>query len=198
MFTIQQFQDEAVKYVPDFLNNREACEQWIAGGEEGPKPFFTVTLLPMSGEDYARATSQSYRNMRKKPDFMAGAEETVRRIIGKYVPDVEGLAFQRRDGTVAKPTTGRELYRECSIGFKGLGEIIDDIAAALGDISKADEGDLKKLRQRLGGSTLMTAKRQQDEAGDAADATPTSSRTQPSRMIPSSRSHETATAPARD
>jgi hypothetical protein len=193
MFTVKQYQDEAVTYVPDFMKNRELCEEWIAAGEEGPRPFFTVTLLPLSGADYNHLSGQSYRNFRKGMNFIEGAERTVKRIVKQYVTDVSGLAFQRQDGSVAKPTNGNELYHECSIGYPALGEMIDDIVDALKDISRANDGDLKKLRQRLGGSTRRQTMYRPPELGDVPDAMLTSNRTQQNQTKLNRESQETAT-----
>lgn len=198
MFTVQQHFDEAITYVPDFLTNLELAQQWIEAGSQGPRPFFTVTLLPLSGADYNKLVGQSYRKIKRNMNFIEGAEKTVARVVKQYVPEVSGLAFARRDGSVAKPTDGGELYHECSIGYPALGDMIEDIVEALKDISKADAGDLKKLQLRFGGSTPPTTRSQPPEDGDALDAIPTSNRTQTSPTMSSSSAPATVMAKGQD
>lgn len=176
MFTIQHQSEDRVDYIPDFLNNRELAEQWAETG--GAKRFFWVELEPLSGNDYQKASSQTLRRTRNDPDFMKGANRFVKRLISQYVPEVHNLAFARKNGTKAQPTTGAELYHEVSIGYPALQDLIDDIFAALKDTSRADEGDLKKLRQRCDGSTQLTTKSPQPETGDARDAIPATSQSQ--------------------
>jgi len=172
MFQIQLQQDEdRVTYVPDYANNRDLADEWVRSGSVGPRAFFWVELLTLSGRDYNKISGRSFRKSRGGGiDFMAGAEALVRRIIKDYVPEVGGLSLQLREKTIA-PKTGEELYDELTRGYQGLGEIIDDIFEALKDISKADAGDLKKLQQLFGGSEQPTINTQRQETGGAVGAT---------------------------
>lgn len=171
MFTVEA-QPDQVTYLPDYRNNRELAEAWFAGDEEGQRPFFWVELLPMTSRDYNSLAGRVYRKHRG--NFVSDAQKLVGKLMERYVPVVGGLSFQRKDGTVVTPTSGKALYDAVEQGYYGLGDIVDDIVAALKDLSVADEGDLKKLRQRFAGSRRPET---QATDGDAQSATPTTSTT---------------------
>jgi len=164
-FTIKLYAEDTTTYVPDFRGNRELAEAW---NEEGEKPFFSVELLPLSGRDLNKANGQAFRKVRGGHDLMRGAERLVQRIMSEYVPRVMDLSLETGPGAWVKPTDGAALYTAITRGVPGYGDIIDDIYEALKDNSRADEGDLKKLRPRSVSSTPDPSLR--DVAGDVRDA----------------------------
>jgi hypothetical protein len=168
MFTVKLQSEDRVTYLPDFQSNRELAAEWIEGGENGPRPFFWAELLPMSSKDYNKIIGTEYRNKKDVGNFIDHGERVVQRLISKYVPVIENLRFTGRGGEIIKPSNGYELYNAVMSGYKGLASIVDDIVEALKELSVADEGDLKKLRQRFGGSGQPTT---EAISGDALDAT---------------------------
>lgn len=141
MFQIKLNDEDHIEYVPNYSNNRDLAESWDGSGERN---FFWVKMRPLSGRDLNKLSGHMIKSG-KSQNIMRDAERVVARVFSEYVVEVGGVSFQGADGTVT-PRTGAELYDTIQSGYPSLGEIIDDIYAALRDGSKADEGDLKKLR----------------------------------------------------
>lgn len=135
------------EYVPDVGTNVERCEAWDGTGEP---PYFWVDLLPMSRRDLTKVQTNVARRLRKANSGMVAAgHEVVRRCIEQYVPAVHELVLTNRaTGEKIKPRTGKELFDALEVADPALSVVIDDIEAALMDGSKADAGDLEKLRRR--------------------------------------------------
>jgi hypothetical protein len=169
MFTIKLQSEDRVTYLPDFQNNRELAAEWIRNGESGPRPFFSGELLPLSARDFNKIAGSEYRvKGGGKRNIINESQRVVRRVMSEYVPTIDNLKFESRGGGIVKPSTGEELFDVVVDGYPGLGDIVDDFFEALKNISVASEGDLKKLRQRFGGSGQPTT---QVTSGDALDAT---------------------------
>jgi hypothetical protein len=160
---VKLYAEDLTRYVPDFRDNRERAE-------DGRK-FFWVDLMPLSGRDLNKATGIELRGTRGGGrDIIKRSERVVKRILSTYVPTVGGLRLETAPGEYVEPKTGKELHDLLMGGYAGFGDIIDEIYDALKDRSRAEEGDLKKLRQRSGSSEQPTTSDQPAETGGASAA----------------------------
>lgn len=140
MFEIELNDADLIEYVPDYKNNRElarACD-------DSDRNCFWVKMKPLSGRVLNKITGGLIKNSNSEA-VLISAEKIVAKVFSEYVVEVGGLKFTGPEGDVV-PRTGAELYDTIRSAYPALGEIIDDVYAALRDKSKADEGDLKKLR----------------------------------------------------
>ena len=155
--------DEAIEYVVDIGDNLELAEAWLEAdlqGKPAEQDFFWVKLMPMPSRDLDKINTQKFAGFhtdggkaKATREARKRAEAVYRRVFDLYVPEVHNLELRNTDGTVrSHPKTGVELYEESLTGSRELRvEVIEDIIEALKRLSKAEKGDLKKLRQQCAG-----------------------------------------------
>lgn len=155
------FKSEAVWYAPDIDDNRE---------QEDP---FCVLIEPMSVREFRAIEAETTRmimnearrknGIRQDRDF---GTDTMRKLITDRVKEVRGYVVQGARGTL-EPKNGADLFDAILEGPATEYAILDDIAEALKNISKAEEGLLGKLQPpsnsqqagiQAGGGVVQSAK----------------------------------------
>lgn len=139
--------EDAVYYVPDFRDNREAAA-------EG-KPHFSVDLTPMSGSDFDKSHREHIGGGKSKTDaaIIRRAQKFVKRIVTEHVVMVRGFQAIGSNGDVIQPKNGTQLYDVLMQADASAAALIDELYNAIKGGSALEDGDLGKLRQQYGTST---------------------------------------------
>lgn len=161
---VQLQTEDAVEYVPDIQDNREKA----AAGE----PYFSATLMPMSGADYDKMHSGFFGGKTVRSGQMhTKAQKFIQRLVALRVTEVQGFALEQPGAPDIVPTNGAQLYSAIKKAGASLESLLDEIIEAIKDTSVLDEGTLGKLQAQSDSSAPET---HPNETGDASSAGETS------------------------
>jgi hypothetical protein len=119
----------------------------IDGNRDDPDPF-TVTIKPMTAGEMLRIERSLGDFTSAKINFAERAQTQVKSLLSSRVVSVHGYTVTHpKTGERVCPRNGAELYAAImSYGDDKEASIIDEIVAAIKDVSKLKEG----LREQLG------------------------------------------------